>query len=512
MAGLFQGNPQVATSYVNTTSETPKWMQDAIYNQIQWATNIANRPYEEYQLPTVAGLSDLQQRAYSQVAANQGSWTDAMRKAQGSMYDAGNINTAGGLQTAQSQYTRPDLAMRGLEQGQQYYDRAGQMDVIGAAKPLLGKAEAVDIRGAGSPYLTQAGNINIQGAAAPYLTQAGQTTAQALADRALTAANPYLQAAAQSSAANIGQYMNPYQEGVMNVIAQQGARNLRENLLPSVSDAFIKAGQFGSSRMGEFGGRALRDTQEAILAQQAQGLERGYGQAISAAQADLARQAGLAGTVGSISGADLSRILSGGAQYGTLASTAAQTAAEQARNLANVGTASGALAGQQAQMYANLAQTTGNLTADQMRNLTTLGGAQTSAGQAQQTFGLSAAQAVQQAQAQDAARKLSAAQAMASAAQQGQQMGYADTAALEAAGKAQQDQRQRELEASYQEYMKQQLYPQQQLDWLNAQIRGMAPTVPQRTVQSGTTTGATYSPSPLQQAATAYYGGKALGI
>lgn len=478
MPGLFQGNPQTATTYVNTTSETPKWMQDAIYNQIQWATNIANRPYEEYQLPTVAGLSDLQQRAYSQVAANQGSWTDAMKKAQGSMYDAGNINTAGGLQTAQSQYTRPDLAMRGLEQGQQLYGRAGNLDVVGAA----------------SPYLTRAGNIDIQGAAQPYLSQAGRTTAEALSERALGAASPYLQAAAQSSAANVGQYMNPYQQGVMNVIAQQGARNLSENLLPAVSDAFIKAGQFGSSRMGEFGGRALRDTQEAILAQQAQGLQQGYGQAISAAQADLARQAGLAGTVGSISGADLSRILSGGAQYGNLGQTA------------------GSLAGQQAQVLSNLGQTTGQLTGEQMRNLTTLGGAQTSAGQAQQTFGLSAAQAVQQAQAQDAARKLSAAQAMASAAQQGQQMGYADTAALEAAGKSQQDQRQRELEAAYQEYMKQQLYPQQQLDWLNAQIRGMGGTVPQRTVQSGTTTGATYSPSPLQQAATAYYGSKALGI
>jgi len=42
---LFQGTPQAATSYVTTTQEMPKWLQDAIYNQIQVATNVANRPY-----------------------------------------------------------------------------------------------------------------------------------------------------------------------------------------------------------------------------------------------------------------------------------------------------------------------------------------------------------------------------------------------------------------------------------------------------------------------------------
>jgi len=478
MAGLFQGNPQTATSYVKTTSETPTWMQDAIYNQIQWATNIANRPYEQYELPTVAELNRLQNKAYSQVEANQGSWADAMKKAQGGMYDVANVNTAGGLQTAQSQYARPDLAKAGLEAGQQLYGRAAGMDVIGAARPLLG----------------QAAGINIQGAAQPYLSQAGQTTAQALSDRALSAADPYLQAAAQSSAGQVGQFMNPYQQGVLDVIAKQGARNLSENLLPAVSESFIKAGQFGSSRMGDIGSRALRDTQEAILNQQTQALQQGYGQGLTAAQADLARQAGLAGTVGSISGADLSRILSGGAQYGNLAQTA------------------GGLAGQQAQMYANLAQTTGNLTSEQMRNLAALGSAETGAGQAQQTFGLNAAQAVQQAQSQDAARKLSALQAMANTAQQGQQMGYADTAALEAAGQAQQNQMQKQLDAAYTQYMQKQLYPQQQLDWLSTQVRGMAPIIPPRTTQTGTTTGATYSPSPLQQFATAYYGGKALGL
>jgi len=72
MGSLFQGSPQTATSYTTSSTETPKWMQDAIYNQIQVAQNIANTPYQPYDMPTVAELSPLQQQAYKQVQANQG--------------------------------------------------------------------------------------------------------------------------------------------------------------------------------------------------------------------------------------------------------------------------------------------------------------------------------------------------------------------------------------------------------------------------------------------------------
>jgi hypothetical protein len=250
--------------------------------------------------------------------------------------------------------------------------------------------------------------------------------------------------------------MSPYQEGVLDVIAKQGARNLSERILPGVSDAFIRAGQFGSGRMGEFGSRAVRDTQEAILNQQAQALQQGYGQALGASQQDLARQAQLAATVGSISGADLSRILQGGAQYGSLGQT-----------------------------YANL-------------------------GQAQQQLGLGAAQAQQQAQAADYARQMSALGQFANMQQQEQAMRAADVAALETAGQAQQGQQQRQLDAAYQQFMEKELYPKQQLDWLSTQIRGMAPITPQTVTQSGQTTGATYSPSPLSQLAAGVYAYKGL--
>ena len=433
---LFQGTPQTATSYTQSATETPKWMQDAIYNQIQIAQNIANRPFEAYQLPTVAELSPLQQRAYADVVANQGVFAPQITKAQAGMEGFSLRGTADQLRGAQAAFLRPDLAGTGLQAGQELFGRASGMDVVGAAQPLIQRA--------------------------------GETTAQAVSERALAAASPYLQAAAGSSAGRVGEYMSPYQQGVLDVIAKQGARNLRENILPSVSDAFIRAGQFGSSRMGEAGSRAMRDTQEAILNAQAQAAQQGYGQALQAAQADLARQAGLAGTVGSISGADLSRILSGGAQYG------------------------------------QLGQTAGQLTGQQMQQLANLGQMQTQAGQAQQQFGLSAASAAQQAQAQDYARQMTALQSMAQMAQQEQAMRAADVAALEAAGTAQQTQAQRQLDAARAQYEAQRLYPMQQADWLNAQIRGMAPFSPQMQTSTGTSTGATYSPSPLAQLASAY--------
>ena len=478
MGSLFEGSPQKATSYVNTTSDYPKWMQDAIFNQVQLAQNVANRPFQSYDMPTVAELSPLQQQAYKNVVENQGAWKENMDFAQSGMKDFSTKGTADALRTAQADY---------LRQG----DVGTNLD---AANQLFGRSAGMDVYGAAQPYLSRAGNISAINAANPYLQQSQQTTAEALSDRALNAANPYLNAAAQSSVANIGSYMSPFQQGVMDVIAKQGARNLSENLLPNVSDAFIRAGLFGSSRMGEFGSRALRDTQEAILNQQAQAAQQGYAQALGASQADLARQAQLAGTVGSISGADLSRVLQGAGQYQNIGQTAGQLSAQEMQNLANIG------------------QTSGQLTSQQMQNLGNLAQARAAAGQAQQTFGLNAAQAAQAAQAADYQRQMSALSNVAEIERQTAGLRASDVAALEGAGVVQQGQMQNQLNAAKAQVDAEQLYPKQQADWLSTQIRGLAPITPQTQTQAGTTTGATYSPSPLSQISSGFFAGKATGL
>ena len=137
MASLFQGSPQKATSYTTSSSETPKWMQDAIYNQIQWATHVANTPFPAYDLPRVAELSPLQQQAYKNVVANQGFYQGDIDKAQEGMYGFSSKGTADQLGQQQCQYLRQDLVGKNLDKGQQLFGQAAGMDVIGAAQPYL---------------------------------------------------------------------------------------------------------------------------------------------------------------------------------------------------------------------------------------------------------------------------------------------------------------------------------------------------------------------------------------
>ena len=171
----------------------------------------------------------------------------------------------------------------------------------------------------------------------PALTQATQATQGVVNNTggALNAAQPYLNTASGTSAARVGEYMNPYTDAVVSRIGDLGARTLREKLLPEISDRFIGAGQFSGTRQSEIIGRALRDTMEGISAEQSKALQEGYGGALSAAGADLSRAAGLAGTAGGLAGTDLSRTLSGAQQLGALG--------EQAQTLGLTG--AGALQG-----------------------------------------------------------------------------------------------------------------------------------------------------------------------
>ena len=164
----------------------------------------------------------------------------------------------------------------------------------------------------------------------------------------LSAAQPYLSAAGQNAYGNVANYMNPYNEAVTNRIGELGARTLREQLLPEISDRFVRSGQFGGSRQSEMIGRGLRDVYESTLAEQAKALQSGYGGALTAAQADLTRQGQLASTAGNLgtagvtSGLDVAKTiadLGGQAQTSGLAGAKAVTdvgAAQQGMNQQNL--------------------------------------------------------------------------------------------------------------------------------------------------------------------------------
>jgi|TARA_R110000824_G_scaffold24545_7_gene86369 hypothetical protein len=538
MGSLFTGTPQAATSYTTTTSESPKWMQDAIYNQLQWAQNIANKPYESFDLPSIAELSPLQQQAYTNIENQQGAYKADMDTATTGMTNLTKANTADALRSAQGDYLRKDLVGQNLDAGQDLFEQAANIDIIGSAQPLYDEAatSARNIVRAGKGYLEQAANMGAadaanpylqfglgqsgMGAANPFLLKSQEATAAGLSDKALQASDPFVQSAAQTSVSDVSNYMNPYQTNVMDVIAQQGARNLSENLLPQVSDSFIRAGQYGSSQMGEMGARALRDTQEAILKQQAPLAASGYEAAMRASQADKARQAQLASTVGGIAAGDLSRLLSGAGQYGTLGTAAGQmtgadagraltagstmgqlTGADAAR-LAGIGDSFGRLTTSQAGQQAGLGRGLGDLSAQQQSAYANLGAQRTGAGETQQRFGLDAATAAQRADTSDYNLQMAALNNLASLSSAEQGMAYKDIAALEAAGQSQQDQLQREMSAAEKEWMDEQLYQKRQMDWLGTQVRGTAPITPLISTVTDRSVGKTYSPSPLSQLAT----------
>lgn len=152
----------------------------------------------------------------------------------------------------------------------------------------------------------------------PSITQGMDYTQQAASKSSYGAAQPYMDVAGRSAASMVGDYMSPYQDFVANRIGQLAGRNLRENLMPNINRDFIRAGQYGSSRMMDTIGGSLRDVQESALAAQGDLLNRGYGQALSAAQTDLGRYADLGQLAGNLTNQDVSNLLSAGSQMGTL--------------------------------------------------------------------------------------------------------------------------------------------------------------------------------------------------
>jgi len=138
-------------------------------------------------------------------------------------------------------------------------------------------------------------------------------------NNASAAAQPYLNEANQTVPGVINNYMNPYTQDVVNRIGELGTRNLTENLAPGIMANFVRSGQYGSTGQQAAVGKALRDTQESTLAAQNQALNQGYGQAMTAAQQDLARQAGLGQVAGNLASQTATNQLSAAGQLGNLA-------------------------------------------------------------------------------------------------------------------------------------------------------------------------------------------------
>lgn len=125
-----------------------------------------------------------------------------------------------------------------------------------------------------NPFERTAGHMTHHtGAHLPHIQRAEQYGQQAV--------NPFYQ--------NYQNYMNPYQDAVVNRIGELGNRNFSENILPQLEAKFVRLGQHGSSGHQRLAREAARDVQSEISGRQAEALSHGYGQAMQGFNADQAR-------------------------------------------------------------------------------------------------------------------------------------------------------------------------------------------------------------------------------
>ncbi|CAB4144007.1 hypothetical protein UFOVP468_4 [uncultured Caudovirales phage] len=171
----------------------------------------------------------------------------------------------------------------------------------------------------------------------PALQQATQSTQAYNPYAGLRMAAPYLQQSGQTSASQVGQYMNPYTDQVVNRIGELGNRTLQEQILPGIRDKFIGGGTYGGSRNAEMFGRGVRDAMEGISSAQSQALQSGYSGALGAAQTDLSRQAGLGSTIAGLYGSAGAQQMGQAGQLASLGAQAQQLGLQGATALGQVG-------------------------------------------------------------------------------------------------------------------------------------------------------------------------------
>jgi hypothetical protein len=242
--------------------------------------------------------------------------------------------------------------------------------------------------------------------------------------------------------------------------------------------------------------RAVRDTSADILGQQTAALQSGYTQAAGLSAADLARQGQLASTAGNLAQAQqqaLSNIgqqqANIGAQMGNLTQGQQSAILAAAGQQAGIGTQLGNLAqGQQQALtnigtqQANIGAQMGNLTQGQQSALLAAAGQQANIG----TQSGNLAQTQQQ-------QQLAASGALSGLAGQAQGLGLTGAGALGAVGAQQQQQGQRSLDVAYQDFLRQQGYPQEQINNMLNTFKGVATGVPSATQEQG------ISPSGVKQ-------------
>ena len=136
-----------------------------------------------------------------------------------------------------------------------------------------------------------------------------QTQAFTGAPAAITAGQPALDAATAAATGvattslmdNVGDYMNPYTQSVIEEINRLGQRQFNETLAPGMTAGTVGSGQFGSKRGMKVYGNTARDVNKDILGAQAKYLAQGFDQATAMAKAEAELDIAASGRLGELS-------------------------------------------------------------------------------------------------------------------------------------------------------------------------------------------------------------------
>lgn len=306
------GSTVVEPSTTTTVQDIPAWEQGYVTDLLGQAQTEAQQPYQQFPGQQVAGFTNDQNQAFSNIegagATNAANQNAAMGQAQQGANTANSIYGAG----------------------------AGDVNAASSYNPLA----------AVSPYLGAASGYNAAAAAQPYLNQSQGYNAAA---------------AGVATPQGIQSYLSPYTQNVVGGLENTANQNWNQNIMPGVNNEFVGSGQFGSGRNAQVLGQAANEEQTNLNTSVANALQSGY----TTAGNQAATEAGILGNAANtaISGANTAGAAQT-AQIGNLLNqgNAASTAAnQQASNLVNQGTALGNLASTQAGQQLNAGTALSNI-------------------------------------------------------------------------------------------------------------------------------------------------------
>ena len=181
------------------------------------------------------------------------------------------------------------------------------------------------------------GQLGLSGKDLVAAPSALQQQAYSMAPGAATAYQPAMTSALQAGQAgaapisqqDISQFYNPYEQDVVNRMAEQSAMNVQRQMLPQLRAAFGGTGAFGSQRYAGAIGQALGDVQANLLGEQSKYRAAGYQSALDAALRGRGLQTQAAQALGGIGAQEQAAATSGLKALADLGGT--QQAYEQAK-------------------------------------------------------------------------------------------------------------------------------------------------------------------------------------